>query len=479
MATSSGKSKNGGGKKRASGVRMSNGNGDTGVPHFPSGQVETTGRYLVLFREGATESGMRMLSDELGASMVRASSFEGSAVSADSLSQENIVMDTLGIAVVSTPPAQFGALSALASGDSAILAIEPERVVYAIDAAPDLETLLPQPRPISARQVGVDSPLRSYLRGYQSAVDHLVNQLIAPSSASSPIAEEVGVLADESAATWGLQATNVLSSRFTGKGVRVAILDTGLDFGHPDFVGRSITSQSFITGESADDGHGHGTHCTGTACGSKRPTQLPRYGIASDAEIFIGKVLSNAGSGADGGILAGIEWAIVNKCAVVSMSLGGATFPGQSFSSVYEIAAQRALAAGTLIIAAAGNESDRPDLISPVSHPANCPSIIAVGAIDEQRAIAPFSCGDINGNGGQVDIAGPGVAVHSTWTRPRLYRTISGTSMATPHVAGIAALYAENHPAMRGASLGWLLLQNAQRLNLPTSDVGAGLVQAP
>jgi subtilisin family serine protease len=139
------------------------------------------------------------------------------------------------------------------------------------------------------------------------------------------------------------------------------------------------------------------------------------------------KVLSNQGSGADAGILAGIQWAITNKCPVVSMSLGAPVFPGEGFSQIFEMVAQRALAAGTLIIAAAGNDSARPGTIRPVGHPANCPSIMAVGALDVQMRVASFSNGGLNQQGGQVDIAGPGVAVRSSWPRPVLHNTISGT----------------------------------------------------
>jgi subtilisin family serine protease len=349
----------------------------------------------------------------------------------------------------------------MANEDNGILAIEPERVNYAIDL------------PGTTLQA-------EYLVGYRDAINHLVDRVMGGNGASTVVAPQAGPsFADTADLTWGLQATRVAESRFSGKGVKVAVLDTGIDTGHPDFVGRQITTQSFVAGQTVQDGHGHGTHCIGTACGPKRAGQGPRYGIAYNAEIFAGKVLSNAGSGADGGILAGIDWAVTNKCAIVSMSLGAPTQPGQSFSQVFETAARRALAAGTLIVAAAGNESSRPGVVAPVGHPANCPSILSVGALDQMLQVAPFSCGGINPQGGQVDIAAPGVAVRSSWPRPTLYRTISGTSMATPHVAGIAALLKEANPAMQGGALGWLILQSSNRLSLLARDVGAGLAQAP
>jgi subtilisin family serine protease len=194
----------------------------------------------------------------------------------------------------------------------------------------------------------------------------------------------------------------------------------------------------------------------------------PRYGIAYNAEIFAGKVLSNQGSGGDGSILAGIEWAITNGCRVISMSLGSPINPGDSFSQVYEQVGQRALQNGSLIIAAAGNDSRGPDNRrksppSPVSHPANAPSIMAVAALDAHLQVAAFSNGSINPDGGQVDIAGPGVDVYSTSPMPKRYSSLSGTSMATPHVAGLAALYAEA-TGKTGQELWNLLMQNAQRL---------------
>ncbi len=410
--------------------------------------METTGRYLVLLPEEDGGSGIRALTDSTGiSSIARAADFEGHTFTAEQLESTGAsVFDNLGVAVVSLDPNQVQSIrSAIASG-GAILAIEPERVVYAIGISSNM---------------GLSS---DYLKGYRDAINHLVDQTIPSESQLAAAA----AFADGSA-TWGLQATKVVNTPYSGLGIKVAVLDTGLDLNHPDFAGRRITSQSFISGEAVQDQNGHGTHCIGTACGPKTPSTLPRYGIAYNAEIFAGKVLSNRGSGVDGGILAGIEWAITSGCKIVSMSLGAATRPGDTYSQVYEQVGQRALRQGTLIVAAAGNESSRSSgEFNPVCYPANAPSLMAVAALDAELQVSFFSNRSINPNGGQVDIAGPGgnggsaplPQIYSTWPMPTRYRSISGTSMATPHVAGIAALYSEA-TGQTGQALWGLLMRDA------------------
>jgi subtilisin family serine protease len=444
-------------------------NGGNGSVSVEAERGEFTGRYIVAFEEGAEKEGMALLNRSAGIQEIaRASDFEDSRVDAETIRDTGgVFFDEIGVAVVDAPPDAVTSLSAALESRSAILAMEPERILYALQAP----YLTSGPSPVPAGGGAPDT--LSYIRGYRDSVAHLFEQL----SGGVPESAEAGVaaaFADTALLTWGLQATGVDRSRFSGRGIRVSILDTGIDLHHPDFAGRAITTQSFVPGQTVQDGHGHGTHCAGTACGTLRPSNGRRYGIAYDAQIFVGKVLSNGGSGPDGGILAGINWAVANRCHVVSMSLGAAAPP----SPVYEQVGQRALAAGTLIVAAAGNESRRPGVISPVGRPANCASFMAVGAIDSRLQIAFFSNRGTPAGGGKVDIAGPGVDVYSSWPMPRRNNVISGTSMATPHVAGIAALWAEAR-RVKGASLGQLLTSMARPLTLSSLDVGAGLVQAP
>lgn len=292
---------------------------------------------------------------------------------------------------------------------------------------------------------------------------------------SSPAAPADG-FADTAEFTWGLQATGAATSEASGEGIKVAVLDTGFDTGHPDFAGRTIVTESFVDGEDAQDGHGHGTHCIGTSCGPRAPGTGPGYGVAHASEIYAGKVLDASGSGGDAGILAGIDWAITQGCAVISMSLGADV---AEVHPPYVAAGKRALARGTLIIAAAGNNAER-SAGNPgfVGTPANSPYIMAVGAVDQQLAIADFSARSGATEGGQVDVAGPGVEVYSSWPMPQRYNTISGTSMATPHAAGVAAVLAAS-TGLRGRELWAELVQGCERLDAASADVGAGLVRAP
>lgn len=283
---------------------------------------------------------------------------------------------------------------------------------------------------------------------------------------------------NSSEATWGIQATEAIRSQYTGNNIKVAILDTGFDANHPDFEGRMITSTSFVPDESADDFHGHGTHCTGIACGSSNKWG-EYYGIAKNAHIYSGKVLNSHGSGAQSWILNGITWAANNGCKVITLSLGSPVPEGVSYDIAYERAASFARKKGALVIAAAGNDSLRSKKrFSPVSSPADCPSVLAVGAIDKEMKVADFSNRAINPSG-LVDFAAPGVGIYSSWLVPVNYRTLSGTSMATPHLAGIAALLFEKFPDASPKMIENELRRNARPLPLPSEDTGAGIPIAP
>ena len=420
-------------------------------PSFPipetAGADETTGRYIITFREDAVTEGLDLLSDQTGIrGLANAADFPDSALDFGEIEAAGgAVFPTLGIAVVTLDEGGFSSVMTSAGEDSAILAIEPESIFYAIEEG-----------------LSVD-----YLQGYRDAVNHLYEK--ATTTDEADIQKQV-CFADDTEFTWGLKATKAMKSLLTGNGMKVAVLDTGMDLLHPDFAGRSIVSQSFVPGEAVQDGMGHGTHCIGTACGFK-DINGRRYGIASESTIYVGKVLSNAGSGATGWIIAGMEWAIANGCQVISMSLGNTD---RNPSIAYENVGRRALKNGCLIVAAAGNHGPKP-----VGQPANSPSIMAVAAVDSCLKVAEFSSPSGVFPGCKVDIAAPGVKVYSSLPVDKgRYAAWNGTSMATPHVAGIAALYAES-TGKRGAQLWQVLTSHAMTLQLPSARVGSGLVQAP
>jgi subtilisin family serine protease len=351
---------------------------------------------------------------------------------------ESLVLPEIGVAVVAERPAAEHGMTAMAeiAADSPIEAIEPEYFVFADGAA-------------------------DYLRGFSRAVEVLREDLGQAGELKLPEEEEeeVQVLG----ATWGLIRCRVPQSNRSGVGIKVAVLDTGMDLGHPDFAGRAFFSQSFV-GQPVQDLHSHGTHCIGTACGPLAPPgSTPRYGIAYRAPIFVGKVLANAGFSVGGSVLAGMNWAVANRCTVISMSLGSQS-PVQV---AYTAAGAAALATGCLIIAAAGNAA------STTGAPANSPTIMSVASLDPNLAPSSFS------NFGKVEIAAPGRDVFSSVPRPTRYGFKSGTSMATPHVAGCAALWAETSPSLRGMALWNRLRATARPLPFPPSRVGRGLVQAP
>lgn len=397
-----------------------------------------TGRFIVTLKDDAGEQGLKSFGTE-GMRMADSRDFKVHAVDLESLGDaDGLYFAEIGVAVIGGGAAKarkMGAQMEIAA-DSPVATIEPEYFAFALGDSSE------------------------FLRGFLTATETITKEI--GDIRKEEETEETGTLALGN--TWGLVACKVPTSPRSGFGIKVAVLDTGMFLTHPDFIGRPVVSQSFISGQLVMDGNGHGTHCIGTSSGSKTPPGFTqRYGIGWRANIFAGKVLSNSGSGSTASVLAGMNWAIANRCQVISMSLGAQT----PIQAAYTAAGQAALNNGCLIIAAAGNAA------STTGAPANSPTIMSVAALDQNLKPANFS------NFGKVEISGPGVGVFSSWLMPQRYNTISGTSMATPHVAGCAALWAETSANLRGINLWRKLTSTAKPLPFPPSRVGAGLVQAP
>ncbi|MCP9210878.1 S8 family peptidase [Streptomyces cucumeris] len=418
--------------------------------------AEYTGRYVVLLDQRETQRGIDALRTSAGIASVervRGAEAEG-ATEMLQRPDTSVLFDELATAVVEVPPDQRHALVTTAEAEPTIIAAEPERMVYA--------TVITEPQ----------RTLTGFFPTYRSDEDEVSRHTRAELAAS------LGPAWDEQNTTWGLQAIRANWSTLTGQAVKVAVLDTGVDTDHQDLTGCIEATASFVPGETVEDGNGHGTHCIGSVAGPVKPDHAPRYGVAGEARILAGKVLSDRGVGTDGQILAGMAWAVSQGARVVSMSLGAVVEPGELFPQTYENVALRALERGTVIVAAAGNESRRPRFVAPVGRPANCPSILAVAALGKDLATAWFSCGAINGAGGEVNIAAPGVDIFSA-APDGTYQTLNGTSMATPHVAGALALMVQAHPEATAADLRTRLLSGAYPLPQPVADIGSGLLQAP
>jgi hypothetical protein len=223
----------------------------------------------------------------------------------------------------------------------------------------------------------------------------------------------------------------------TGKQQTVYVVDTGINWQHRDFGGRASAGPDFSDDANGVDGHGHGTHTAGTTSGT-------RFGVARDASVIGVKVLDASGSGSTSGVIAGIEWAVRNasgKAAVISMSLGGGA------SASMDAASKAASSAGMIVVVAAGNDSGDACKYSPARAGGKAKasrSVVTVGATTIADARASYS-----NYGSCVDIFAPGSDITSLWIgSDSATNTISGTSMATPHVAGVAAtlleLYAGN-----------------------------------
>ena len=293
-----------------------------------------------------------------------------------------------------------------------------------------------------------------------SAIEKLKND---PEVAS--IDNDIQVKALDTAADTQIRANQIWAVGDTGQGVPIAILDTGIDNTHPEFLGRILKCHSEITNtDSCDDQNGHGTHTAGIAAASGVNPQAE--GVAPQASLYIDQVLDSTGSGPISEIISGIDWAVANNAKIISMSLG--TNPlsvnqpncDNSIPSL-TTAVNNAVAAGITVVAAAGNSGSQG-----IGAPGCISSTIAVGAVDNTDTIASFSSrgGAMRNHG----ISAPGVNILSSvpigscmLCDPTGYTILSGTSMATPHIAGTIALMLEANPSLTPATIKSTLFSNA------------------
>jgi len=239
--------------------------------------------------------------------------------------------------------------------------------------------------------------------------------------------------------TWGVKRINagdVQTNGNTGAGVKVAVIDSGVDYTHPELAGAYAGGWDFVNNDANPmDDNGHGTHVAGTIVAAKDGSGV--VGVAPGAKVYALKVLNASGSGSFSNIIAALQWATDNGIQVTNNSYGSGTNPG----SIVEAAFNNADAVGVLNIAAAGNSGTCAAKGNTVEYPAAYASVVAVAATDQNNARPCFSS-----SGPAVEISAPGVNINSTKLGGG-YTLMSGTSMATPHVVGAAALVLAANPA--------------------------------
>lgn len=256
---------------------------------------------------------------------------------------------------------------------------------------------------------------------------------------------------------------------------KLAVTDTGLNFDHVEFAdGRILDKKNCSSGNSAKDGNGHGTHVTGVAAADTNNGK----GIAglAQAGLLIARVLNNAGSGSDATVACGVDWARTSGAHIISMSLGcSATCSLPNTKKAIQDAWNGG--SGAIVVVASGNDGCIGN--SCVGFPANMPEATAVGCVDSAKKVCSFSNG-----GPELDLVAPGLGIWSTWKAcqgtPNCYAKLSGTSMSTPHVSGVAALIKTLNSGFTGSDLRTRLINNAEDLGAQGFDntYGNGMVRA-
>ncbi|MFP3987207.1 S8 family serine peptidase [Streptomyces sp. E11-3] len=273
-----------------------------------------------------------------------------------------------------------------------------------------------------------------------------------------------------------VNAPQAWADGYDGKGTKVAVLDTGADAEHPDLGGRIAANENFTDSDTADDRQGHGTHTISTVGGTGAASDGKKKGVAPGTELLNGKVLNDYGSGLESWIVAGMEWSVDNGADVVSMSLGSPQ-PTDCTDPMSMAAERLAQKSGALFVIAAGNSGPS---LNTVSSPGCAPSVLTVGAVDRDDSTASFSSRGpaIDTHTLKPEIAAPGVGISAASAGGRgayAYQSLSGTSMATPHVAGAAAILKQRHPDWSPQQLKAALVSSANA-DVPgdVREVGGG-----
>jgi subtilisin len=251
-----------------------------------------------------------------------------------------------------------------------------------------------------------------------------------------------------------------------GSGIKVAILDTGIDKNHEDLKSNVIHGETTVDNTDwGDDGNGHGTHVAGTV--AALDNDLGVVGVAPQVSLYAVKVLSDGGSGTVSSVVAGIEWAVEQDIPILNMSLGSS-----SDSQTLRNACDAAYAAGHLIVSSAGNSGNPGGRGDNVGYPARYESVIAVASSTINNTRSSFSS-----TGPAVELIAPGSSILSTLPGNN-YGTYSGTSMASPHIAGVAALAWASNSSLSNSEVRQILRDTAQDLGLSSNHQGYGLARA-
>jgi len=275
-------------------------------------------------------------------------------------------------------------------------------------------------------------------------------------------------------------APRVWEVGYRGRGITVAVVDTGVDQTHPDLAGR-VTQTKDITGEGYRDGHGHGTHVAGIIAGNGQASGGRYRGVAPEAEIMAAKVLRSDGSGLTSDVMAGIEWAVEHGAKIINLSLGAAV-PCDGTDAL-SVMCDAAVDRGVVVCVAAGNAGPAAGTVGP---PGCARKVITVGATDKSDQVTGFSSRGPTADGRtKPDVCMPGLAITSLRASGTsmgtvlndYYTSASGTSMATPHCSGAVALLLQARPSLTPAAVKDLLMNTAKNLGVDANAQGAGRVQ--